>query len=122
MIHVPFLIQRRHATIQNRFVAMRASHAEQLLVAFLAVRQVVLFVEIVGAEGVLTITTDEVLRVVSVAQRLNDFAEDGVLASCAGAARGRTTAVYVFHLRGEVFEQVVEIIADERLSGRFRTA
>jgi len=111
MIQMPLLVERGHAPVQNRLVAVRAAHAEQLLVTALAMRQAVLFVEIVRAERVLAVSAGEMLRVVGVSHGLNDLAQDRLPALRAGAARRGPAPVDVLHLRGEVLEQVVEVVA-----------
>lgn len=117
VVDVPLLVQGRHAAVQDGLVAMRASSAEQLLVALLAMWEPVLFVEIIGAEWVLTVTAHEMLRMVRVAQCLDDFAKDGIVACRARTPRRRSSSVDVLHLGGKVFQQVVQIISSHWLCG-----
>lgn len=56
VVHVPFLAQSCYAAVQNRLIAVSAAGTEELLVAPLAVGQVVLLVEIGSAQRVLAVS------------------------------------------------------------------
>lgn len=80
VIDVPLFVESCHAAVQDRLVTVCATSAKQLLVTLLAVREAILFVEIVGAQGVLTVPAHKMLRVVCVAKCLDYFTKDRVVA------------------------------------------
>lgn len=73
------------AYIQYGPVAVRAARTEQVVVVRLAVRVTVPFKEVAGAEFLLAVSADEVLRVPGLAERCDHLTHDRLVASAAAA-------------------------------------
>lgn len=73
------------AYIQYGPVAVRAARTEQVVVVRLAVRVTVPLKEVAGAEFLLAVGADEVLRVPGLAERRDHLTHDRLVASAAAA-------------------------------------
>jgi hypothetical protein len=70
---VPFLAQSSNAAIKNRFLAVSTLGTIELLEAFLAVRNSILFVEISCAKRISAVGAGEVFWMIRLSYGLNYF-------------------------------------------------
>ena len=63
MFLVPYLTQRLHAVVSDRFAALTAGTTEQLLIVHLAVWEAILLIKLTASEGRVTMVTTEVFGV-----------------------------------------------------------
>jgi len=111
MIHMPLLAESSDASIENGSVAMSAFRAIEILIASFAMRGAIMLIEIGGSKRSSTVAAREMLGVKGLAQCLDDLAENRALACPTIASRCGIFRVDIVHLRREILEQTVEIVA-----------
>jgi len=87
VVRVPLAVECGDTPTRDWFVAMGTTRAEELLVAFLAVGNAILFVEVAGTQGRLAISAHEVFGMEGTVECLDDLTKDGLAAMCTITAR-----------------------------------
>jgi len=97
VFRVPRLLERCHAFIENRSVAIGATGREEIVVVGLAVGMSLALEEIASSQFLIAVGASEVLGVPRLAEGGDDLADDRLLASVAASLLGRvdTLATHV---------------------------
>lgn len=109
VVRMPRLVQRRHAFIQDRAVAVGTAGREEVVVVDLAVGLPVAFEEVPRAQLLVAVGASEVLRMPRLPQRSDHLSYDGLVTSAAASLLGRGDSLFG-HVCGQRTQHTIQLV------------